>query len=343
MRRPSILLGGLRLLVRHPGAVVWTYVFNLALALIFSLALHAQLASVLNHSMAAQGLNAAFDLGTLGAAMHQLGYRTPPSGGAAYASLPLYFLVYFVLVPGALSVYRNGLSGRLSRLLGTGLQFFWRFVRITLLTLMVSGLILGPIVALESRWAEHLDEHVVGVQALYEQLPGWAAILLVASLLRLYFDLVEVYTVQLDARVRPNGKSDRRVRKTLLPALKTLWRNLPRALGTFLLLAVLGVLAVAATAAAGVDMLPRPWVWPVFLIFQVGLFASLIMRYWQRAAETELATQYPLPGDGVETLAVSESILLIREHKLPVEESPVVIGSAADPLDAQPNPEPAAP
>jgi hypothetical protein len=181
-------------------------------------------------------------------------------------------------------------------LLSSGVSFFWRFVRITLLTLLISGLILGPLFALQGVWTARVEDHVVGVAALSEELVGVLILVLAASVLRLYFDLVEVYTVQLDEDRRADGQPDRRVRKTLLPAAKTLWRNLPRALGSFVFMGALGAAAVLLTTTLAFETLAQPRVWPQFLLIQLGLLLNLAARFWQRGAETILANENPLPA-----------------------------------------------
>ena len=344
--RRSMLLGGVRLVWRHPGAVVWTYAFSLLIALVFSLSLHARVASVLDHSIAAQGLNAAFDIGTLGAVAHQLGYRTPSAGAAGYAGLPIYFLFYFVVVPGALFSYRIGASQRLGMLVSSGLNFFWRFVRITLLAILASVIVLGPLLALQNAWMDHVEEHVVGVAAVGQDLIGWVVIALAAAVIRVYFDLVEVYTMQLDDRYRESGKPDRRVRKVLSPAARTLWANFGRVYGSFWITTLAGFGAVALTGAVAIEMLAQPRVWPAFLLLQAGFFVSTFARYWMRAAETVLAAESPLLPAHMEVEAVrpSEGSLLKRHTSaLAVEPGPAVIGTERDPLDAIPGPEPASP
>src|SRR5712672_1441984 len=180
--RRNIFLHGLSLTLQRLPALLWTYVFNLLLAFLFSISLNRQLSKLLNHSLATQRLSSGFDLGTIGD-----------------ASIPLFLIVYFLLVPGTLFCYQTDTPARLGTLLQQGLLYFWRFVRITLLTLLVSVLILA----------------------------GNIVLFLLASILRLYFDLVEVYTVQLGQHLRPalfghQTKPDRRVRRTLGPA----WRAL---------------------------------------------------------------------------------------------------------------------
>lgn len=292
--RSSMLRGGLSLAVRHVGAVAWTYGFSLFLAILFSLSLHARLSAVLDHSMAAERLNAAFDLGTLGAVAHQLSYRTPTAGGSAYAGLPLYLLLYFVLVPGALYTYRIGAPQHLAILISSGLRFLWRFLRITLLTVLVCGFILGPLFALQNVWMNHVDQQVVGVSAIVHDLAGWLLIALVAAVLRVYFDLVEVYTVQLDDQYRENGKPDRRVRKVLIPAAKTLAGNFARLLGSFCLTTFAGLAVLGLTGRLALLMLARPHVWPAFLLLQLGFFFNTFCRFWMRAAETVLLGDFRL-------------------------------------------------
>jgi hypothetical protein len=294
IERRNIFLHGLWLTLRRIPAVLWAYAFNISLALIFSVRLHGYLNDIMAHSLAAQRLTTGFDLGTVLASLARL--QEGPSGGATglYLSIPLYLLVYFLLVPGALFCYQTKTPARLSTLLHQGLLFFWRFVRITILSLLVSALILGPLAFLQTKWAAHVDRHAVGRHAFFAILAGYILILLVASVIRLYFDLVEVYTVQLGLQLRRNGKPDRRVRRALGPAWRTLRAHFSQAWPIFLFLTILGTAAVVLTARISMHMLAQPRVWPTFLLAQAGLFVMLFTRFWQRGAETSLALQNPL-------------------------------------------------
>ena len=293
--RRSILLHGLRLVVTIPGPLLWTYALNLAFALIFSLRLHAQLSSILDHSLAAQRLNAAFDLGTILSVINRITYHAPDTGSSDSAGPILYLIAYFLLVPGTLFCYNANCPSRLSVLVSSGISFFWRFVRITLFTLLISGLILFPLTALANAWSSHVDNTMVGRPAFLATAAGWLVILLVAAVLRLYFDLVEVYTVQLADHYRPNGKPDRRVRRTLLPALRALRHNFVRAYGSFFFLTILGITVFVLTGRIAAHTLAQPRVWPQFLLLQLGLFVMMLTRFWQRGAETVLACENLLP------------------------------------------------
>jgi hypothetical protein len=292
--RRNIFVHGLSLILRRFPALLWTYVFNLGLAVLFSIGFHKQFASLLDHSLASQRLIGGFDLGILVDARFHIHEGAGGVNVGNFSAIPIYLLIYFLLVPGALFCYQTDTPARLSTLLHQGLIHFWRFVRITILTLLISGIILGLFAFLQGKWADHVDEHVVGVHAFLATLAGYVVIFLVASILRLYFDLVEVYTVQLGQHLRNNGKPDRRVRRTLGPAWRTLRANFAEAWPIFLFLAILGAGAVVLTARISMHMLAQPRVWPTFLLAQFGLFVLLLTRFWQRGVETSLALQYPI-------------------------------------------------
>src|ERR1700760_1490947 len=135
--RRNIFLDGLSIALRRLPAVLWTYVFNLSLALLFSFSLNRQLGALLNHSLASQRLSNGFDLGVIGEIFLHLHEGPVGDAGASigHGSIPLYLLLYFLLVPGTLFCYQTGAPARLSTLLHQGLLYFWRFVRISLLTL----------------------------------------------------------------------------------------------------------------------------------------------------------------------------------------------------------------
>jgi hypothetical protein len=345
--RRNIFFHGLSLTLRRLPAFLWTYAFNLALAFLFSISLNRQLSSLLTHSLAAQRLSSGFDLGSIAETYLKLHEVPAASAGEEFghASIPLYLLLYFLLVPGTLFVYQTEAPARLSTLLHQGLLHFWRFVRITILTLLISGIILGPLFFLQNKWADHVDESTVGRSAFFQILAGTILILLVASIVRLYFDLVEVYTVQLGQHLRPNGKPDRRVHRTLLPALRTLASHFTQAWPIFLLLTLLGLAAIVLTARTSMHMLAQPRVWPTFLLAQLGLFLMLFTRFWQRGVETSLALQNPIANPSLPPIlpidaAVDPNDPLHPNRRLQLAPEPHAHPPINEPIA---NPEPAPP
>jgi hypothetical protein len=359
LERRNIFFHGLSLTLRRLPALLWTYAFNLALAFLFSIGVNRELASLLTHSLAAQRLSSGFDLGTIGEIFLRLheGPVGDAAGVASHASIPVFLIVYFLLVPGTLFCYLTGTHARLGTLLQQGLLHFWRFVRITLLTFLVSALILGPLIFFQGKWADSIDDSRIGRTAFLCILVSYILIFLVASVLRLYFDLVEIYTVQLGLHPRPatfgrQPKQDRRVRHALAPAWRTLRANFSQAWPIFLFLTILGASAVILTARVSMHMLAQPRVWPTFLLAQLGLFLMLFTRFWQRGVETSLALQNPtasptlspsVPIAGVvspvDPLHPSRRIQLTPEKPIrPVTPEPISDPEPAPPSLDEPDP-----
>lgn len=341
-RRRNILFHGLGIALRRLPAFLWTYVFNLTLAFIFSINLKLRLSSILDHSLAAQRLYTGFDLGAAAETFLHLNEVPGGSAGASSSSLSilLFFIIYFVLVPGTLFCYLTHTRARLGTLLRRGLFHFWRFVRITLVSGLVFLFVLGPLSILQRHWAHFVDYRLVGRTSLLLRLAGIGLVLLAASLLRLYFDLVEAYTVQLGTLQRPSGKPDRRVRLTFRPAFRTLRRNLAGTWLTFLLLAILGAAALFFSARIATHMLAQPRVWPMFLVAQAGLFLMLFMRFWQRGAEVSLVMQNPIPPNPA--LADTDRGPYRPPATPPPPPPPAEPAQPLSP-DPIPNPEPASP
>ena len=295
-RTRNIFVHGLGITLRRLPVLLWTYAFNLTLALAFCFPLKVQISNLLDRSLAAQRLSSGFDLGTAATAAMRLHEGSPGEASAltSHASVLLYLLLYFLLVPGTLYCYLTRTRTRLSTLIRQGLVHFWRFVRITLLTLLGALVLLGPLILLHLRWASFVDDHFVGRTALLLTLFGVLFVLLAASLLRLYFDLVEAYTVQLGTHLRPSGRPDRRVRRTLRPAFRLLRNHFGRIWLVFLFLTVLGAAAAFLFTRTAIHMLAQPRVWPMFLLAQIGLLLMLFTRFWQRGIEASLVLQHPI-------------------------------------------------
>ena len=343
----SPLLQGFSLTIRNLPAVLWAYAFNAALALLFSLRLHTQLSDILDHSLYAQRLTSAFDLGPALDAYARITDGPKTGNASTFTSVVLYLAIYFLLVPGALLCFQTAAPPRLSNLFQAGISLFWRFLRITLLALLAAAIVLGPLFALQGVWSKFLDEHVLGRPGFILRHLSLLVILVIATLLRLYFDLVEVHTVQLGQHFRSTSPGqlptpDRRVLRTLSPAWRTLRLRLLRNWLSFLLLTALGLLAVTLGIRFTIHSLAQPRVWPAFLLTQVAFFVLLFTRFWQRGFETALAQSTPSqhrPSEGTDIQSTPAST---PTQPLPQQILPPTLRDP-DPIprpDPTPNPDP---
>jgi hypothetical protein len=298
-QKHNLLMGGFRLAVRNWPAFFWTYVFNIGLAMLFTLPLYAQINAITANSLASERLSSAFDLGTMVGVFIKLGQGPGPATMGSYFSVPIYLLLYFLIVPGTLVCYQTGKPAKLFSLFGDGLAHFWRFVRITLVSLVVFIPVLGGLNALQNLWSAHVDKTIVGRPAFLLELAGLLIIALVGTAIRIYFDLMQVYTVQLGLQAESGvegikPKVWRQIRRTFKPAWKAFCANFIRLYVTFIFLCIIGLGAVVITARTAMHSLAQPKVWPMFLLAQAGLFILLFTRFWQRGAETILAMDNPM-------------------------------------------------
>ncbi|MHB1022857.1 MAG: hypothetical protein ACYC46_07550 [Acidobacteriaceae bacterium] len=286
-KKQSILAAGFLLTLRHWRALVWTYVFQLALAILFTLRFHAELAAILNHSLASRSLVNGFDIGALAEVLIHL----HQSGGAAtsFVGIALFALLYLLLTAGTLFVFQTGEKALLSTLLSTGLRYFWRFLRLLLIAIPVQTAVLGVLFGLRSAFLKHADRFVVGVPMFLHTAISLLVIGLIAVFLRVYFDLTEVYTLQLGIR------GDRRMRRSLLPALRVYFANFGRVYFSFLGIQILGKLGLMFFFFVALQLLATPHVGPLFLLAQIGLFLLLAARFWQHGMETALVLANPIP------------------------------------------------
>ncbi len=357
----SPVLHGLALTLRHPRPLLWTYAFNAAITWALSLGLRAQFSSIMATSLGAQRLIGAFDLGVVADASRRLADGPPGSLTPSALAIPLYLLVFFLLVPGTLLTYQADTPLHLGTLFQTGIQSFWSFVRITLLTVLTAAVVLGLLGAIQSAWARHVDQTATGQSAFVLTQLGNLIILLAACFLRLYFDLVEVHSVALAQTSRPTGRPDRRVRATLRPAWRTLRRHFGSSFLTFLFLTAAGLFVAYLFFVSALHHLAQPRNWPNLLLAQAAVFFLLFTRFWQRAAESVLfqnlnptlprsAIFAPLPANPPPSRPLELSMSTFPSPTAPMDPifpgPPVDPGFNPDPVpfpDPMPSPEPISP
>jgi hypothetical protein len=307
---PNILVQGFQLALRNWPLVLWAYAVNLVFGLLAGVPFATGLASYLDHSLAAQRIAGTIDISYLGELMAHLresGFRSTAIHTAAWLNL-LQLLVLFVLFAGTTFVYVSAEPPQLSVLLRGGVAYFWRFVRAAILAGCVAAVVLGILLSARALLLIRADRvYVERTMFLYSAISA-AVVLLVASLVRLWWDLVEVYIV------RNVMDGDRGVRHALLPALVLLRKYFFRTVGSFLLSGMLGVGALALCLLLWKQFVPANQVWLACILAQLGLFLLLASRFWQRGIEAALVMSADPPIVAVEDIAA----MVAEEQDMPV-------------------------
>jgi hypothetical protein len=309
---PSLLVQGFRLTLRNWPFVVWAYAVNLVFGLLAGIPFATGLAPYLDHSLAAQKIAGTIDLSYLGElAIHLRANNFFPIAmrTAGYLNL-LQLLVLFVLFAGTIFVYVSAEPAKLSVLLRGGVAYFWRFARAALIAGGIAILILGVLVGIRAAVLDRLSATHFDRQMFLYWAGSGALVLLVALLVRLWWDFVEIYIV------RNVMDGELQVRRALLPAFRLLRRHFFHAAGCFLLVGAAGVSALAVCLYLW-KALPAHQVWIACLLAQLGLFLLLASRFWQRGVEAVLVMSADPP-----MVAAAEIAAMVEED----EPTPAEIG-----------------
>jgi hypothetical protein len=320
---PNLLVQGFQLALRNWPLVVWAYVVNLVFGLLAGVPFATGLASYLDHSLAAQRIAGTIDISYLSellSHLHESGFRSTAINTAAWLNL-LQLLVLFVLFAGTTFVYVSAEPPQLSVLLRGGVAYFWRFVRAAILAGCVALVILGILLSARALLLTRADSVYVERTLFLYSVISAAVVVLVASLLRLWWDLVEVYIV------RNAMDGERRVRQALLPALRLVGKYFFRTVGSFLLSGFLGVAALALCLFLWKQFVPAHQVWLACLLAQLGLFLLLASRFWQRGIEAALVMSADPPIVAVEDIAA----MVVEEQELPVTVSSDALAGLSEP------------
>jgi hypothetical protein len=265
---------GFALVWRRKRVLWWVFAVNLALGLMGAAGGYSQLDRLLRHSLAGEELTKGFDLGMFFELISVPYANLMRSQGSSLRFALLFSLFMLFVTGGILAVYRDDRKFTAAEFFAASGAFFWRFVRLALLSLVPFG-ILGAAFHEVRRLSDYVGDRAVSAQTgFYILLAGGAVVLLLALFVRLWFDI---------AQARAAVQDERRM-----------WRNLWKALGitrrhvTTLFRVYLCISGVAwVTLAAGLffwSKLP-PTVLPVsFLLLEFVILMQLLTRLWQRAS-----------------------------------------------------------
>jgi hypothetical protein len=306
---PNLLVEGFRLALRNWSFVVWAYAINLIFGLLAAVPFATGLTPFLDHSLAAQRIAGTIDISYVFELLrhfHQTSFFAVATHTAGWLTA-LQLLLLFLLFAGTIFVYVSAEPPQLSVLMRGGVAYFWRFVRAGLLVGCISVVILGILFAARAALLSKLGEVYVDRKLFFYSAISGAVVLFVAMLLRLWFDLVEVYIVH---NVM-DGES--RVRQALLPAYRLLFRYFFQAVGCFLLAGFAGVAALAGCLLLWKTLVPAHQVWLACLLSQIGLFVLLASRFWQRGIEVALV----MSADPPIVATTDEIAARVEEEEIP--------------------------
>jgi uncharacterized membrane-anchored protein YitT (DUF2179 family) len=280
MEKYSILSSGAAIVQRNSRYVVWFWLMNLALATIGSEAFSLRAHHILDRSLYSQGLVHGMDLGVLAEMFGRPEFG--PLRGAGVPSLMLVFLFFIlamIFLPGVLQAYASDhriSRGEFWRVCGVNI---WRFVRLTILSLIVMGIVGGIFSGIGNALGKAADASSNERFPFYVQLVCFTVTFLIMTITRIWFDLAETDVVLSDQPA---------VRKSLRHAFRQTQQNLGRLLGSYVLIAFVAFALFAGGIVLWNLIVPPASVIGAFIIAQVISFLLLGVRFWQRATALAL-------------------------------------------------------
>jgi hypothetical protein len=271
----NLISAGADIAGRNKRYVIWFYLLNLIFAHFGAAAFSRRAHGVLDHSFYADKLLHGFNVGVFIELLAR-----PEFGPLASSTAPammfavLFFAASLLFMPGVLLGYAS--DHRVSRdefYRVCGLNV-WRFVRLSVFFVVIAGVIAGilygTLYALVAAAEKTSNERL----PFFTHLLGAVIILLVLTVIRIWFDLAQTDVVLRDQPA---------VRKSVAAGFRKTKRNLGRLLGGYVVIEIVALAVLVAGVVVWNTIVPPSSVLGAFIVGQATLLLLLATRFWQRA------------------------------------------------------------
>jgi len=272
----GLMAAGAGLAWRRRSILLWILAANIVLSALGTLPAIRQLERSLGHSLAGQQLYKGFDVGMF----YEL-VRVPEVSLlrfrlTSYAFALLFALFMLFVSGGVLEAYRQDRNVDTGEFFAASGAFFWRFVQLTLLSLIPFSLISAAYFDVE-RASDYLGDRVLADQvgsSLW--LVGVVILILLALFVRLWFDIAKVHTV---------ARNEQGMLRTTWKGLDISRRQVRGLLWVYLRISLLAW-GTALVAFVIWTKLPPTAIWVTFVVLELVVLVQLSARLWQMASVT---------------------------------------------------------
>ncbi len=272
--KQGLVAAGAGLVWRRRGVLWWVFGVNVALGALGTIPAAMQLNKALHHTLAGEQLVKGFDLGMF----YEL-LRVPEvnlfrftTGSYVFAFLFALFMLF--VSGGILEVYRQDRRLDTGDFFAASGAFFWRFVRLALFSL-VPFVFIGSLYQQIERFSDYVGDKVVADQVgFFIWLAGVIIVVLLALLVRLWFDI---------AKVRAVAQNERRMWPNLWKACGITLRQLRTLLWMYFRISLVAWLTLLAGFLIWTK-LPPTAIWATFALLELIMLVQLGARLWQMAS-----------------------------------------------------------
>jgi hypothetical protein len=313
----GLIDAGARLVWRRRRVLWWVYGVNIVLGALGTLPAARQLKHALSHSLAGEQLFKGFDLGMFYELVRVSDVGLLRSATTSYLFAGMFALFMLFISGGIVETY---LQGR--RRISTGDffaasgEFFWRFVRLTLFSLVPFALLGDAYLELEKA-SDYLGGKAIADQVGFAIWLGGVVVLVVITLfVRLWFDIAKVDAVARDERhmLRSAWKGIEITRQRVRPLL---WIYLRISLVSWIALLIAFLIWTK---------LPPTAVPATFVLLELVMLVQVGARLWQiasvtiwykRHAEASAPSSADFPASPQEAMEPEPQLPLYPDIELP--------------------------
>ena len=274
---------GASLVWRHQRILWWVFAVNFILAMFGGAAARTMFGKMLDHSLASADIASRFNPTRYIELLSQPEVQFQPVAAASYVTQMIFFIFMLFIAGGILVEYREDRKLTTAEFFENSGLYFWRFVRLTLFSLVPFAICFGIYQGVVAKLADHLSD----ISA-YESYPFWTRgiggfiVILLILWVRLWFDV---------AQVRAVAQNERRMFRNVLRAFRITWN----ALGSLLWMYFRISLLAWASIVVGIWLwlrIPGRAFFLSFLLMEIVLLVQFAVRLWQRASAITWYREY---------------------------------------------------
>jgi hypothetical protein len=274
--RKGLVAAGASLVWRRRGILWWVFAVNIALGALGTMPAARQLHQALRHSLAAGPLYKGFDLGMFYelARVPEVSLLRFTSAAFVFAGL---FAVFMLFVSGGiLEVYRRDRRLDTGDFFAASGAFFWRFLRLALISLVVFALLGNAYLAVEKA-SDYLGDKAAADQVGFViWLVGVIILILLTMFVRLWFDI---------AKVRALAKNERGMLRNTLKSFDITQRQVGSMLWMYLHISLVAWITLLIAFLIWTK-LPPTAILATFILLELAMLVQLGARLWQMASAT---------------------------------------------------------
>ncbi|MGC2108185.1 MAG: hypothetical protein WA655_01625 [Candidatus Korobacteraceae bacterium] len=289
----SLVSAGFSLLWRRQSVLWWLFAVNFVCALLGTIPAMLPLHRALSHTLAGEPLAKGFDLGMFAELIRLPGIRLMHAATGSYLFAFVFFLFMLFVSGGVLETYRQDRRLTASDFFAASGGFFWRFVRLLLLSI-IPFIAVGMIYQGLDKLADYLGDRAIADQVgIFLSFFAIAVFMLLALLVRLWFDIAQVRTV---------AQNERRMWRNTWKAFRITFRDLPKLYWMYFRISLFALITLAVGVVIWAHLPPTAT--PVtFVLLELILLGQLVTRLWQLASAMTWYQRHAemVPADSVDS------------------------------------------